>query len=57
MAVLRRLVSGSELTPFEKAHGMGFWDLCYRSPKFNAIFNENYSRVFKRGYRQIQKNI
>ena len=31
---------GSELTPFEKAHGMGFWDFCDQSPEFNTIFNE-----------------
>jgi trans-resveratrol di-O-methyltransferase len=30
---------GSEVTPFEKAHGMGFWDYC-ESPEYNNIFNE-----------------
>ena len=52
---------GSELTPFEKAHGMGFWDFCDQSPEFNTIFNEamasdskqmslvvkNYSPIFE----------
>uniref|UniRef100_A0A2N9F547 O-methyltransferase domain-containing protein n=1 Tax=Fagus sylvatica TaxID=28930 RepID=A0A2N9F547_FAGSY len=31
---------GSELTPFEKAHGMGLWDYCNQSPEYNNIFNE-----------------
>ena len=31
---------GSELTPFEKAHGKGFWDYCNQSPEYNNIFNE-----------------
>jgi trans-resveratrol di-O-methyltransferase len=31
---------GNELTPFEKAHGMGMWDYCNQSPEFNNIFNE-----------------
>uniref|UniRef100_A0A2N9EQ34 O-methyltransferase C-terminal domain-containing protein n=1 Tax=Fagus sylvatica TaxID=28930 RepID=A0A2N9EQ34_FAGSY len=31
---------GSELTPFVKAHGMGLWDYCNESPKYNNIFNE-----------------
>uniref|UniRef100_A0A2N9IC69 O-methyltransferase C-terminal domain-containing protein n=1 Tax=Fagus sylvatica TaxID=28930 RepID=A0A2N9IC69_FAGSY len=31
---------GSEVTPFEKAHGMGFWDYCNQSPEYNNIFNE-----------------
>jgi trans-resveratrol di-O-methyltransferase len=31
---------GSELTPFEKAHGMGMWDYCNQSPEYNNIFNE-----------------
>ncbi|GMY20473.1 trans-resveratrol di-O-methyltransferase-like [Fagus crenata] len=30
---------GSEVTPFEKAHGMSFWDYC-ESPEYNNIFNE-----------------
>nr|POF13379.1 trans-resveratrol di-o-methyltransferase [Quercus suber] len=31
---------GSELTPFEKAHGKCFWDYCNQSPEYNNIFNE-----------------
>uniref|UniRef100_A0A2N9EPN8 CCHC-type domain-containing protein n=1 Tax=Fagus sylvatica TaxID=28930 RepID=A0A2N9EPN8_FAGSY len=31
---------GNELTPFEKAHGMGMWDYCNQSPEYNNIFNE-----------------
>jgi hypothetical protein len=31
---------GSELTPFEKAHGMGLWDYCNQSPEYSNIFNE-----------------
>ncbi|XP_075659597.1 trans-resveratrol di-O-methyltransferase-like [Castanea sativa] len=31
---------GSELTPFEKAHGKGFWDYCNQNPEYNNIFNE-----------------
>ncbi|KAK6917620.1 Protein of unknown function DUF599 [Dillenia turbinata] len=30
---------GNELTPFETAHGMGFWDYADQSPQFNTIFN------------------
>uniref|UniRef100_A0A2N9IAH6 O-methyltransferase C-terminal domain-containing protein n=1 Tax=Fagus sylvatica TaxID=28930 RepID=A0A2N9IAH6_FAGSY len=30
---------GSEVTPFEKAHGRGFWGYC-ESPEYNNIFNE-----------------
>ncbi|GMY37675.1 trans-resveratrol di-O-methyltransferase-like [Fagus crenata] len=31
---------GSELTPFERAHGMGFWDYCNQNSEFSNIFNE-----------------
>ena len=31
---------GSELTPFEKTHGKGFWDHCNQSTEFNNYFNE-----------------
>lgn len=31
---------GSELTPFEKAHGKGLWDYCNQNPEYNNIFNE-----------------
>ncbi|KAK7853049.1 trans-resveratrol di-o-methyltransferase [Quercus suber] len=31
---------GSELTPFEKAHGKGVWDYCNQNPEYNNIFNE-----------------
>ena len=31
---------GSELTPFERAHGMGLWDYCNQNSEFSNIFNE-----------------
>ncbi|KDP21023.1 hypothetical protein JCGZ_21494 [Jatropha curcas] len=31
---------GNELTVFEKAHGMAFWEYNERKPEFNQLFNE-----------------
>lgn len=31
---------GNELTPFESAHGMGFWEYGDQNPEFNSHFNE-----------------
>ncbi|KAM5588109.1 trans-resveratrol di-O-methyltransferase [Rosa sericea] len=31
---------GNELTPFETAHGMGFWEYGDKNPEFNSVFNE-----------------
>ncbi|KAI5331250.1 PREDICTED: trans-resveratrol [Prunus dulcis] len=31
---------GNELTPFESAHGMGFWEYGDQNPEFNGLFNE-----------------
>ncbi|KAK9267078.1 hypothetical protein L1049_009496 [Liquidambar formosana] len=31
---------GNEITPFEKAHGVGFWGYMDKNPEFNNLFNE-----------------
>ncbi|KAL6198363.1 hypothetical protein ACLB2K_028154 [Fragaria x ananassa] len=31
---------GNEVTPFETAHGMGFWEYGHKNPGFNSVFNE-----------------
>ncbi|KAM1245412.1 hypothetical protein ACFX2I_036611 [Malus domestica] len=31
---------GSEVTPFESAHGMGFWEYAGGNPEFNSLFNK-----------------
>lgn len=31
---------GNELTPFESAHGMRFWEYGHQNPEFNSLFNE-----------------
>ncbi|GLT70466.1 hypothetical protein SLA2020_425450 [Shorea laevis] len=34
------LRGSTELTPFEKTHGMGLWNYCNQNPGYNCTFNE-----------------